>query len=85
MKDNAVIIFKDDVHNISEDLEVPLNISANELFAGLNQAYKLGVAEDDFLRYTLRCENPIALLKGERTLAEYGIRDGSRVMFVKNH
>ena len=82
MKDKAVVIFKDYIHNINEDIEVPLNISANELFAALNQAYGLGVAVDDFQQYTLRCENPIALLKGERTLEEYGIRDGSQIMFL---
>ncbi len=82
MKETAVVIFKDYANNRNEDLEVPLNISANELFAALNQAYGMGVAEDDFLRYALKCENPIALLKGEKTLKEYGIRDGSQIMFL---
>lgn len=82
MNDKAVIIFKDYAHNINEDLEVPLNITATELFAALNKAYDLGVPENDFPKYVLRCENPIALLKGERRLGEYGVRNGSQIMFL---
>lgn len=58
------------------DLEVPLDISANELCIALFETYlpnKVG----DMYSYFLKAERPIALLRGEKTLREYGIRDGS--------
>lgn len=63
------VIVKFDFENNVEDFEVPLNITANELIFALKQRYNI----DDFLS----SENPIALIKGESTLEEIGIRDGS--------
>jgi len=59
------------------DIEVPLNISAKELVGALNVAYKLNIDLEDISQCFLRSENPIALLKGETTLFEYGLYDGS--------
>lgn len=58
------------------DLEIPLDISANELCSVLFQLYVPNHAAD-MRNYSLKAERPIALLRGERTLREYGIRDGS--------
>ena len=58
------------------DIEVPLDISANELCEVLLQKY-LPEHHGDIQQYYLKTERPIALLRGERTLREYGIRDGS--------
>ncbi|MGI6085170.1 MAG: EsaB/YukD family protein [Acetivibrionales bacterium] len=58
------------------DLEVPLDISAGELCSALYQMY-LPHCHGDMQQYYLKAERPIALLRGERTLREYGIRDGS--------
>lgn len=60
----------------SYDLEVPLDISANELCEALFQKY-LPEQYGDMQQYYLKAERPIALLRGERTLREYGIRNGS--------
>lgn len=60
----------------SYDIEVPLDISANELCEALFQRY-LPKQYGDMQQYYLKAERPIALLRGERTLREYGIRDGS--------
>ena len=64
------------------DLEVPLDISASELCSALFQKY---VPEQfgDMQRYYLRAERPIALLRGERTLRECGLRDGSVINLVR--
>ena len=65
---------------IEEDLEVPLSITANELVVALNEAYGLGLDTDSMAECYLKAENPIVLLKGNRTLEEFGIRNGSLII-----
>ena len=59
------------------DLEIPLNISANELLLGLNTAFSLGIDTTDMSQCYLKTENPIRLLKGNKTLKEYKLRNGT--------
>ena len=79
MKDSAVIIFSLRGKNkeTAIDLEVPLDISANELVVALTNAYQLNIDTEDIKQCYLRCERPIALLRGDRTLREFGIRNGT--------
>lgn len=67
---------------VHHDLEVPLDISASELCSALFQKY-WPEQYGDMQRYYLRAERPIALLRGERTLREYGLRDGSVLNLVR--
>jgi len=60
----------------SYDLEVPLDISSSELCSALFEKY-VPSRHGDMNRYYLKMERPIALLRGDRTLREYGVRDGS--------
>lgn len=80
-KDTATIIFHIHQRNLSVDLEVPLGITANDLFFALNAAYDLKVDSSDITNCYLKAESPIVLLKGNRTLAEFGIRNGSVIHF----
>ena len=64
------------------DLEVPRDISANELVIALNQAYELGIDISNIKNCYLKAENPIALLRGEKTLAEFGVRNGTRINYT---
>ena len=64
------------------DVDLPLNITANEAIIGLNQAFGLGMDTSDLSRCFLRTENPIALLKGNRTLEEFGLRDGTVIHVI---
>jgi uncharacterized ubiquitin-like protein YukD len=64
------------------DLEIPLDISASELCSALFQKY-LPEHYGDMQQYYLKTERPIALLRGERTLREYGIRDGSLINITR--
>lgn len=82
-KDTAVVIFKNLKIHTSVDLEVPLNITANDLVEALNIAYDLGIDTSDIKNCYLKAENPIALLKGNKTLAEFGIRDGSVIIYTE--
>ena len=66
----------------NHDLEVPLDISANELCEALFQKY-LPQQYGDMQQYYLKAERPIALLRGERTLREYGIRNGSIITITE--
>lgn len=82
MADKAIIMFC--VNGLqSVDLEVPLNITAIELIQALNSAYSLGVTQDKLGESYLKCENPIALLRGNKTLEEMGIHNGSKISFEK--
>lgn len=71
----AIIIFK---HNKkSAELEVPLNITADELVDVVNTVFKTGVDLEDSRQRFLKSESPLALLKGSKTLEEYKIRTGT--------
>ncbi|RKM57761.1 hypothetical protein D6856_13985 [Butyrivibrio sp. XB500-5] len=82
MDNKAIIIFKSKKNETGIDIEIPLNISANELIYGLNQGIHLGINMDDPEQCYLRMENPIGFLRGDTMLNEYGIRNGS-VIYVE--
>ena len=66
----------------SRDLEVPLDISAGELCSALFEMY-VPEHSSNVQNHYLRAERPIALLRGERTLRDYGIRDGSIINIAR--
>ena len=82
-KETAIIIFKNHKKKVSVDLEIPLDISANDLVIALNTAYDLGIDTTDIKNCHLKAENPIALLRGNKTLVEYGIRNGSIINYTE--
>lgn len=81
-KDKAIIIFNNAKLNTTVDIEIPLNITATELVIGLNSAYDLGIDISDIKNCYLKAENPIALLRGNKTLAQFGIRNGSIINYT---
>ncbi len=82
-KDTVVVIFKIAKRKQSFDIEIPLNISANELVVALDSAFELGIDTSDIKSCYLQAENPIGLLKGEKTLKDFGIRNGSIIYYRK--
>lgn len=82
-EESAIIIFNIKRRNISVDLEVPLFITANELVQALNSAYELGIDISNIKNCYLKAEKPIALLRGNKTLQEFGIRNGSVINFTE--
>lgn len=82
-KETAIIILNIKKRNFTVDLEVPLDISANDLVNALNTAYELGIDTSDIKNCYLKAENPIALLKGNKTLAEFGLRNGSVINYTE--
>lgn len=81
--EKAIIIFNIVRKNTTVDLEVPLDISANELVNALNTAYDLGIDTTDIKNCYLKAEKPVALLRGNRTLREFGIRSGSIINYTE--
>lgn len=82
-KDTAVVIFHIAKRNVSVDLEVPLHITANELVQALNTAYELRIDTSDIKNCYLKAERPIALLRGNKTLAEFGICNGTLIHYTE--
>ena len=75
--ETVIVQFIDRRKGITADLEIPLDITANELVEILNDVYKLGINTDNMKECYLKAEDPIALLKGSRPLSDFGIRTGS--------
>ena len=80
-KDKAIVIFEMTKRKQRVNLEIPLYITAKELVYALNAAYDLKINVSDAKNCYLKSERPIALLRGNKTLAEYGIRNGSIIYF----
>lgn len=83
MDNKAIVIFRMHKRNTEVDIEVPLDITANELVNALNTAYDLGIDMTNVKNCYLKAENPIALLKGNKMLSEYGVRNGTVINFTE--
>lgn len=80
-RETAMVEFSIPNRRFTVDLEVPLVITANELVIALNTAYDLKIDTSDINNCYLKAEHPIALLRGNKTLAEFGIRSGSVIYY----
>lgn len=83
MENKIVIVFNILKKNVSVDLEIPLDITTRELVVGLNEAFDLGIDTSDIKQCYLKTENPIALLRGNKLLSEYGLRNGSIINYTE--
>lgn len=79
MDKKLILSFTDREKKIEQDIEVPSDLTATELLTALNQGFRLGIDQEDLRNCYVKSENPIALLRGSRTLEEYGLRNGSIV------
>ncbi len=82
-QNKAVVIFRIHKRNFETDLEVPLDISANDLVLALNTAYDLGIDTSNIQNCYLKAERPIVLLKGNKRLADFGVRNGTVINFTE--
>lgn len=83
MDTTAIVVLDIAKKNYQTDIEVNLDISANDLAIAINTAYDLGVDMSNIRNCYLKSENPIALLKGSKTLAEFGIHNGSIIKITE--
>lgn len=81
MEDTAIVVFKNMINGMSTEIEIPLDITANDLAFALNDAFILEMDTDNIFKCYLISENPIAFLRGNKTLAEYGIHNGSVIIY----
>ena len=82
MDDKVIVIFKNEQIPNGMDIQIPLNITGNELIYGLKESFNLEIDIDNPEESYLRMENPIGLIRGDTKLIEYGIRNGS-VIFAE--
>lgn len=75
------IIIRLNIHcqNKILDIDIPVDITCNELVIALNSSYGLNIDVSNISKCSLKCENPTALLKGVHTLREYGLHNGSMI------
>ena len=64
------------------DLVIPSFITANELIVALNEAYQLNIDISDITECYLHAENPITPLRGNKTVEEFGLRDGTVIYYA---
>lgn len=81
MEDTAIVMFKNMTNGMSAEIEIPLNITANDLAFALNDAFVLEMDTDNIFQCYLIAENPIAFLRGNKTLEEYGMHNGSVIIY----
>lgn len=77
MKNTYILIFQNRKTGEEFDIEVPKQITANELIVSLNRGLGLGIDLYDMANCYLRTENPIALIRGDKVLEEYQLHDGT--------
>ena len=83
MENKAIVIFRIHQRNLETDLEIPLDITANDLVNALNTAYELGIDTSDMKNCYLKEENPIVLLNVNRLLSDFGVRNGTVINFTE--
>ncbi len=81
MENTVIMIFEDLSKNRSLDIEAPLNISANELIYGLNKGLHLGIDINNVRKCYLCTREPRILLRGDKTLEELGVRNGTIITY----
>lgn len=82
-KETVTAVFNMTKRNIVKDIEIPLYITANELVVALNEAYDLKIDTSNVKNCYLKAEKPIAFLRGNKTLAEFGVRNGTVMYFTE--
>lgn len=82
-KETAIVVFNATKKKIKIDLELPLFISANDLVIALNEAFDLRIDTTDIKNCYLKAEKPIAFLRGNKSLKEFGVRNGTAIYFTE--
>ena len=82
-RETVTAVFNMTKRKIVKDIEIPLYITANELVVALNEAYDLKSDTSNVKNCYLKAEKPIALLRGNKTLEEFGVRNGTVIYFTE--
>ena len=76
-KDTVTVEIRIPKMSLCEDLEIPLDITVNDFIIALNQIFNLHMNLENMSLCYLKTENPIALLKGNRLIRDFGVRNGT--------
>ena len=79
--DRITIIFDNQGTGKQTNLEIPLSITANDLIIALNNAYSLNMDTENIFHCYLVSENPIAFLRGNKLLSDFGVYTGSKIIY----
>lgn len=82
-KDRFTAVFCWKKQNKEIDLDIPFDISANELIIALNQALRLNMDTSDISHCHLKAENPTALLRGNKLLRDFRLREGTIINYTQ--
>ncbi len=82
-KDRIVAILYLKKRDQKFDVDIPLDITASELIIALTKAFDLDIDIGDLSSCYLKTENPIAFLRGNKTLTEYGLRNGTIINYMQ--
>ncbi|MCD8299916.1 MAG: EsaB/YukD family protein [Clostridiales bacterium] len=77
MREKAVVTFIREDNGLAAELEIPTDITANDLIMALNEVFDLGMDVDNIFRCCFAAEHPVAFLHGNRILSDLGVRDGT--------
>ena len=77
--DRIIVILHIHKKDLRIDVDIPLDITVNDLIIGLNEGFQLGLDVSDLSKCYLKTENPIAFLKGNKCIVEYGLRNGTTI------
>ncbi len=75
-KNSVTVILKIPSLKIKKEIEIQNNMPVNELAKAIVFSFFDNVEEKEE-NYYLKCENPIALLRGNKTIFVYGLHNGS--------
>ena len=81
--DKIIVIFRILKRGEEYDLEIPTDITVEELITGLNEAFHLEMDTADTSTLHLKTENPIALLRGNKLLSEFGLHAGTVINYTE--
>lgn len=81
MENTVIVAFHHKKRNTWLDMEIPLDISANELIYGLNKGLNLGIDMSNVSECYMCTEDPRTLLRGDRLLESFGLRNGTIIHF----
>ena len=81
MKQKVIVQFLNEINGMQMDLEIPVDITANELIMALDYSFHLGIDFNNETECHMVSENPTVLLIGEQTIEEAGINDGSVIIY----
>lgn len=80
MGESITIVFENMRNKTVNDIETPIDITLGELIGSIESAYGLGIDVSNVSEDIMVIENPICLLKTERTLEELGFRQGTTLI-----